>query len=195
MSAEQLAPTSQHTFELGRRLGRSLGAAGGVVWLTGALGSGKTVFAKGLFAAYGVDPARVTSPSFTIINRYGLEPPLHHVDLYRLGRPEEIVQAGIDAYFYGDGICLIEWAEKAGALLPTEHLYITLEHAGGDERRISLQARGGYHRALLRRLRTAMRLDTCVPSFSRSTQPPSLPAQHCTIRKWVRSLKLLGTRQ
>jgi tRNA threonylcarbamoyladenosine biosynthesis protein TsaE len=78
---------------------------------------------------------------------------LYHVDLYRLHTTEEIMQAGIDSYFHSHGLCLVEWAEKARAILPREHLYITLEHAGKDRRQISLQAKGAPYRQMLERLR------------------------------------------
>jgi tRNA threonylcarbamoyladenosine biosynthesis protein TsaE len=148
------------TQELGSVLGQLMDDQE-VVCLEGELGTGKTSLIQAIGRARDV-MSPITSPTFTLVNEYRARGGslLYHVDLYRLGRPEEIVQAGIDAYFHGDGICLIEWAEKAGALLPSEHLYITLEHAGGDTRRISLRARGDYHRALLHRLRTAIRLDT-----------------------------------
>ena len=144
------------TQQLGSVLGQLMDGQE-VVCLEGELGTGKTTLIQAIGRALDVT-SPVTSPTFTLVNEYRARGGslLYHVDLYRLGKPEEIVQAGIDAYFYGDGICLIEWAEKAGPLLPSEHLYITLEHAGGDTRRISIQPRGDYYRTLLSRLRTAV---------------------------------------
>ncbi len=162
MDDEGLSIVSQslaETQDLGSVLGQLLDGQE-VLCLEGELGTGKTSLVQAIGRAQGVRTP-ITSPTFTLVNEYhAREGTLYHIDLYRLGRPEEIVQAGIDAYFYGDGICLIEWAEKAGALLPAEHLYITLTHAGEDKRHISLRARGDSYRRLLDRLRITIRFAT-----------------------------------
>ena len=148
------------TQELGSVLGKLMDGQE-VLCLVGELGTGKTSLIQSIGRALGVT-SRITSPTFTLVNEYHAREGsvLYHVDLYRLGKPQEVVQAGIDAYFHADGVCLIEWAEKAGALLPTEHLHVTLEHAGGDKRRISIKARGEPYHSLLRRLRTTARFAT-----------------------------------
>ena len=120
-----------------------------VLCLEGELGSGKTTLIQAIGRALGVTEP-ITSPTFTLVNEYhGRGVALYHVDLYRLHSTDEIVQAGIDTCFHTDGLCLVEWAEKARAVLPTEHLYITLEHAGENRRRISLQAEGAPYRKML----------------------------------------------
>jgi tRNA threonylcarbamoyladenosine biosynthesis protein TsaE len=143
------------TQDLGSVLGRLLDGQE-VVCLEGELGSGKTSLIQAIGRTLGVT-VPITSPTFTLVNEYrGRDVTIYHVDLYRLRSVEEIVQAGIDGCFYSKGICLVEWAEKARALLPADHLYITLEHAGGDRRRILIRARGDSSRELLLRLREAI---------------------------------------
>ncbi len=143
------------TQDLGSVMGRLLDGQE-VICLEGELGSGKTSLIQAIGRALGVT-APITSPTFTLVNEYrGRDVSIYHVDLYRLRGVDEIVQAGIDGCFYSKGICLVEWAEKARAILPADHLYITLEHAGGDRRRISIRARGDSYRELLLRLRDAI---------------------------------------
>jgi tRNA threonylcarbamoyladenosine biosynthesis protein TsaE len=152
---EALTLVSQNlaeTQDLGTVLGRLLDGQE-VICLEGELGSGKTSLIQAIGRALGVT-APITSPTFTLVNEYrGRDVSIYHVDLYRLRGVDEIVQAGIDGCFYSKGICLVEWAEKARAILPADHLYVTLEHAGGDRRRISIRARGDSYRELLLRLR------------------------------------------
>jgi tRNA threonylcarbamoyladenosine biosynthesis protein TsaE len=127
-----------------------------VICLEGELGTGKTSLIQAIGRAQGVTQP-ITSPTFTLVNLYsGRSGTIYHVDLYRLGSLREILQSGIDAYFYDDGICLVEWAEKAGELLPPAHLYILLQHAGGDTRRIFISARGDSAGLLLDRLRNKL---------------------------------------
>jgi len=127
-----------------------------VICLEGELGTGKTTLIQAIGDAQGVSEA-ITSPTFTLVNEYySRTGTLYHVDLYRLGSIGEIVQAGIDAFFYADGICVIEWAEKARGILPAECLYIMLKHEGEEQRSISIQAKGQRYCQLLRRLRKAL---------------------------------------
>lgn len=127
-----------------------------VICLEGELGTGKTTLIQAIGDAQGVSEA-ITSPTFTLVNEYySRTGTLYHVDLYRLDSIGEIVQAGIDGFFYADGICVIEWAEKARGILPAECLYITLKHAGEEQRNISIQAKGQPYCQLLHRLRKAL---------------------------------------
>jgi len=104
--------------------------------LHGDLAAGKTAFVRGLARAFGFEGA-VNSPTFTLVNQYGQDPPLYHLDLYRLTSLGELADLGIEDLF-DHGICAIEWAERAGALLPPSRLEIHLEHAGGDTRAITI---------------------------------------------------------
>lgn len=97
-----------------------------VLALEGDLGSGKTCFTQGLAIALGVRQA-VTSPTFTLIREYKGERPLYHIDLYRLTDPDEVIALGLDEYFESDGITAIEWAERAGDLLPEHTVRISFE--------------------------------------------------------------------
>lgn len=94
-----------------------------VLALHGDLGAGKTCFVQGLACALGITQP-VTSPTFTIINEYRAARPLYHIDLYRLGGPDEIIALGFDEYLEADGVTAIEWAERAGELLPPSAIHI-----------------------------------------------------------------------
>jgi tRNA threonylcarbamoyladenosine biosynthesis protein TsaE len=125
----------EETIEFGRRLATEL-RAGDVVALTGELGAGKTCLVKGI--AFGLGIAQeITSPTFTIIHEYrGVLLPLYHIDLYRLDSTQEVIAVGIEEYLPGDGVTVIEWAEKIGALLPEHTKRVRMEVVGENARRI-----------------------------------------------------------
>lgn len=130
----------RETFELGRRLG--LGAAAGQVFaLIGDLGVGKTVFTKGLAAGLGIDEP-VSSPTFTIVQVYEEgRLPFYHFDVYRIGDVEEMDEIGYEDYVYGQGVCLIEWADLIREILPAHYTEIRIEkelEQGFEYRRISI---------------------------------------------------------
>lgn len=127
----------EETKEFGRTLAKEL-KAGSVVALTGPLGSGKTVLIQGICSGLGVTES-VTSPSFVIINEYPGRVKVYHFDLYRLENVEEFIKLGYEEYFYGNGITLIEWAEKIKNFLPQERMEINLEILSEKERRISVR--------------------------------------------------------
>jgi len=139
-----------------RKLGRQLGelmAPGDVLLLEGELGAGKTVFAQG--AAQGLGVAEyVTSPSFTLINEYRADSAhgrlrVYHIDLYRLESAAEVIDLGLLDYLGGDGVCLVEWAERLHGLLLSDYLLLRLEVAGATRRRLYFTARGERHARLL----------------------------------------------
>lgn len=107
---------------------------GDIVALKGELGTGKTVFVKGAASAFGIDPDSVNSPTFVIMNYYPAKTALYHFDLYRLEKPQEISSVNFDEYFYGDGICFIEWPERLGGLLPKNHWLVELRHKSENQR-------------------------------------------------------------
>lgn len=140
----------EETVALGARLGRML-AAGAFVSLSGELGSGKTQFARGVAAGLGVDPALpVTSPTFTILNEYPGRLRLYHFDLYRLHGGDDAAELGFDEYFHGEGVCLVEWAERLGSDLQSERLDVTLSYVDETTRRIEFVAHGPNYEALLK---------------------------------------------
>ena len=107
-----------------------------VVALHGELGSGKTCFVQGLALARGI-PQAVTSPTFTIVNEYqGGIRPLYHIDLYRLRSPDEVPALGFDEYLEVDGITVIEWAERAGDLIPASAIHVTFEVLPNPDERL-----------------------------------------------------------
>jgi len=138
MSGEPLelrTRSEAETEALGARLARLLPPAVALA-LRGDLASGKTALIRGLARGLGYT-GQVNSPTFTIINQYGGEPPLYHLDLYRLSHPAELLDLGIEELFE-QGVVAIEWAERAEGVLPKERLDIALEHAGADERVIRI---------------------------------------------------------
>ena len=113
--------------EYGRELGRKLDP-GDVVALCGELGSGKTTLAKAIAESLGVTET-VTSPTFTLVCEYKSgRLPLYHIDVYRLESPEELAGMGLDEYFYGSGVTIVEWADRIGWLLPKESTRIELSY-------------------------------------------------------------------
>jgi len=110
---------------------------GSVVALYGELASGKTCFVRGMASHFGT-ASSVHSPTFTLVNEYGDNPKLQHVDLYRLSGPAEVEDLGCADFLEGPGICAVEWAERAAGLIPAKRVEIRFEHAGDDQRRIAI---------------------------------------------------------
>ncbi|MCL6638486.1 MAG: tRNA (adenosine(37)-N6)-threonylcarbamoyltransferase complex ATPase subunit type 1 TsaE [Firmicutes bacterium] len=138
------------------RLGEALAPflePGDLVCLNGDLGAGKTAFARGVARGLGVK-GHVTSPTFTLINEYQGRLPLYHMDVYRLEDAGEMEDLGYEEYFYGDGVTLIEWAEKVTDVLPEERLEIYLGGGAGgsDFREIALVPFGERYRRLVEEL-------------------------------------------
>lgn len=119
-TAEQMktieSQSAQETWETGRRMGQEA-SPGQVIALTGDLGTGKTVFTQGFAAGLGIDES-VNSPTFTILQVYEEgRLPLYHFDVYRIGDPEEMLEIGWEDYVFGEGVCLIEWADLIDDLI------------------------------------------------------------------------------
>jgi tRNA threonylcarbamoyladenosine biosynthesis protein TsaE len=128
--------SAAETEACGRNLAREL-KAGDIVALQGELGAGKTCWVQGVATALSVHEA-VRSPTFTLINEYHGRLPIYHFDLYRLNRPQELEELGYEEYFFGDGICILEWAEKAGRLLPPCHWLVHFKILSEQARRIEI---------------------------------------------------------
>ncbi len=128
-----------HTERLGRALARLL-PMGSVVALRGELATGKTCFVRGM-AAHFAKNAPVHSPTFTLVNQYGESTRLYHLDLYRISGVNELADLGYEELFESDGVCVIEWADHAAALLPADRVDVLLEHGGEDCRRLTFADR------------------------------------------------------
>jgi len=140
---------TDETVALGERLGE-LAHPGDFIALTGDLGSGKTHFVQGFARGVGVDPETcVSSPSYTLLNEYCGRIPLYHFDLYRLEGDADLQHLGFEEYFYGRGVCVVEWADKLHAELPEEHLEVAITQTGDTSRRIEFIPRGSRYDELV----------------------------------------------
>ena len=131
---ELLSASPAETIALGRRLGMAA-AAGDVLLLDGPFGAGKTHLVQGLAAGLGVEGV-VTSPSFILANEYQGRLPLYHLDLFRLEQLEPVTLQTLEEYFYGDGVCAVEWPAILPATLRAEASELTFELTGEATRRI-----------------------------------------------------------
>lgn len=128
----------EETRKLGEKCSR-LVVPGDLFALYGELGVGKTCFIQGVSRGLKVKEG-VTSPSFTLINEYQGKIPIYHFDLFRLNNMEEFLDLGYEEYFYGQGLTVIEWAEKIEHLLPPHHLKIEIKFSNYHQRKISFKS-------------------------------------------------------
>lgn len=144
MTIETNSP--EETFALGQKLGEQA-KAGQIYNLNGDLGVGKTVFTQGIARGLGITEA-VSSPTFTIVQVYEEgRLPFYHFDVYRIGDIEEMEEIGYDDYFFGNGVCMIEWAELIEELIPENSIHVTIEkdlEKGFDYRRITITGLEGW---------------------------------------------------
>lgn len=135
-------PELAATEAFGRRLGELL-FPGAVIALVGPLGAGKTHLTRAVAEGLGVrNPAAVNSPTFVLIQEYPARLPVYHFDAYRLSGPREFAELGVDEYFHGDGVCVVEWADKVEPTLPADHLRIEITVVDENRRRFEVTARG-----------------------------------------------------
>ena len=136
---------AQETFDFGQKIGENA-RPGEVYTLIGDLGVGKTVFTQGVAAGLGIEEP-ISSPTFTILQIYEEgRMPFYHFDVYRIGDVEEMEEIGYEDCFYGEGICLIEWANLIEEILPPVYKQITIEkdlEKGFDYRRIIMEEKRG----------------------------------------------------
>jgi len=111
---------------------------GDIVQLRGELGAGKTHFVKGVARFFRIPEEEVQSPTFSIVHEYSGRITIYHIDAYRLNRPEEALEFGLEEYLYGDGICLIEWPEKIAELLPDTSRVVEISHIDQKNRQIMI---------------------------------------------------------
>ena len=137
-------PDLDATRRLGLALGRRLGP-GSVVALIGPLGAGKTHLSRAIAEGLGADPRLVTSPTFVLIQEYPGRLPVYHFDAYRLAGAAPFAELGAHEYLEGDGVCLVEWADRVAPCLPADHLRVELEVTGETSRLARLEATGPRH--------------------------------------------------
>ena len=133
--------SEKETFELGKKIGQQA-KPGEIYTLDGDLGVGKTIFTKGVAAGLGIEEP-VNSPTFTIVQIYEEgRMPFYHFDVYRIGDPQEMEEIGYEDYFFGEGVCIIEWANLIEELLPELAVRVRIEkdlEKGFDYRKISIE--------------------------------------------------------
>jgi tRNA threonylcarbamoyladenosine biosynthesis protein TsaE len=166
-----------------RRLGRLLGEllhSGQTVALIGDLGAGKTCLTQGIARGLGVDEP-VTSPTFIIVNEYKTDrgPTLYHIDCYRFADEgtQEAIAIGMDELLTGDGICVIEWAERIEPLLPEDRITISLRHNGPDSRALLFDAETGLVTALAQAFRAEA--ESSGMNLVLSTPDQAVPNERC----------------
>ena len=125
---------------------------GAVVALCGTLGAGKTRLVQAIAEATGVDRREVVSPTFVLIHEYCGRRPVYHLDAYRIADDDEFLELGPEEYFEGDGLTLVEWADRVAACLPHDRIEIHIEVTGTDSRRFEIVGLGDRSRRTVRRL-------------------------------------------
>jgi len=147
MNLEIESQSPEQTQEMGRRIGQ-LALPGDVFLLSGNLGTGKTCLTQGIAWGLGIEEYAL-SPSFVIMRELHGRLPLYHIDLYRLDRIEESIDLGLDEYFYGRGVSVVEWAEKALNILPVKRLYIEISYLSDAGRRFKMKPGGRRYRDIV----------------------------------------------
>ena len=126
------------THDIGRAIGANVDP-GDIVLLSGSLGAGKTTLTQGIVWGLG-SPEYARSPTFVLVNEYSASLPVYHMDLYRLDTFDEVDGLGLDDYLYGDGVCVIEWADKAPGYFPERHLLVTIRPVSDTERQLTVRS-------------------------------------------------------
>jgi len=147
---ELISHSPEQTQKFGAGIGK-LCLPGDVFLLVGSLGTGKTCLTQGIAWGLGIKEY-AASPSFVVVRELYGRLPLYHIDLYRLDHIEEIVELGLDDYLYGNGVCVVEWAEKGLSVLPVEHLLIQISYLSDNERKLQLKPSGKRYLEILARL-------------------------------------------
>jgi len=148
---EIISHSPEQTQKFGVRIGE-IALPGDIFLLVGNLGTGKTCLTQGIGWGLNIEEYAV-SPSFVVIRELCGRLPLYHIDFYRLDHLEEIAQLGLDDYLYGNGVCVVEWAEKGVSLLPVEHLLIEISYLSDTERSFKLKPRGKRYRKIVAQLK------------------------------------------
>ena len=149
----------EETQELGKLIGK-LAQPGDVYLLSGKLGAGKTCLTQGIAWGLGIEEY-AASPTFVLMRELKGRLTLYHIDLYRLDHIEEIADLGLDDYFYGQGICVVEWAEKALSILPEENFRIQINYLSENERQLIITPNGKHYAKSVTRIEAAWRDRRC----------------------------------
>jgi tRNA threonylcarbamoyladenosine biosynthesis protein TsaE len=145
-------PNLDATTGFGQRLAGLL-FPGAVVALIGPLGAGKTYLVRAIAEGLGIGDSRVVnSPTFVLIQEYSARLPIYHFDAYRLRGPAEFFDLGAHEYFAGNGVSLVEWADRVESCLPADHLRIAIEVTGETSRRFHIEGHGKRHSAIMRQV-------------------------------------------
>jgi len=144
MVKEILTRSPEETKDLGRKIGKLLEPRD-ILLLIGELGAGKTTLIQGLAEGVGVIDY-ITSPTFVLINEYQGRIPFYHVDLYRLTEKIHIQDLGIEEYFAGSGVTVVEWAERLGKLTPEKYVKIEIQRLSENERKILIEDKSAHPR-------------------------------------------------
>lgn len=137
LAPELFSLSEEETFRYGEALGRSL-KGGEMILLQGELGSGKTVFARGIAAGLGIAPEQVGSPTFILVDRYVGRLPLYHADLYRLDSEDDMFDLALDEFTASGAVVVVEWGDRLPAPLREGALRVSLADLGDDSRRIGI---------------------------------------------------------
>ncbi len=149
--------SSRETEELGACIGALL-QPGSFLALQGDLGGGKTCLTRGVVASLAPQSAHlVASPTYAIMNSYPGTIPVFHFDFYRLTGDDDVAELGFEEFFYGEGVCIVEWSERLVELLPTDVLTLLFEYAGDDRRRITITSTGQNSDIVLEQLAEKLR--------------------------------------
>lgn len=148
---EKLSTSVSQTLRIGKLLARNL-RGGEIILLSGALGAGKTVLAKGIAQGLGINKDNVLSPTFVLLRVHKGKHLLQHFDLYRLKSIEDIFALGYEEYFYSQAVTIIEWPERLKFLLPREFLKIKLWTKAKNKRLLKFIAKGRRHKELLNKI-------------------------------------------
>lgn len=141
----------EETEKFGVKLGKLL-RAGDIVCLNGDLGAGKTTLSKSIGLGLGVEDY-ITSPTFNLINEYRGRLTMYHFDVYRLENVDDLYDLGFDDYFYGNGVCVIEWADRIEGLIPADRIVLDIENGEDiEERIIKIQGKGSSYEELIKEL-------------------------------------------
>ena len=151
---ELISHSPEQTQKLGVRIGE-LALPGDIFLLVGRLGTGKTCLTQGIAWGLGIKEYAL-SPSFVIVRELYGRLPLYHIDLYRLDHIEEIADLGLDDYLYGNGVCVVEWAEKGLSMLPIEYLLIEISYLSDTERSFQLKPSGKRYLKIAAQLRVPL---------------------------------------